>query len=89
MVQKVRRSVPTQADSVGHKRRRPSHQHRHDTQCQPLVPLRPAETDELHTPMQGTEERQDDGSVGDLDRLEVVQERSRRFEVDPGESVTA
>jgi hypothetical protein len=39
--------------------------------------------------MQGTEERQDDRSVGDLDRLEVVQERGRRFEVDPGESVTA
>ena len=74
---------------MGHERRRPSHQHGHDTQCQPLVPLRSAETDEFHTPMQGTEEGQDNGSVGDLDRLEVVQERGRRFEVDPGESVSS
>lgn len=74
---------------MGHERRGPSHQHGHDPECQPLVTLGSTEPDEFHTPMQSTEEGQDDGSIGDLDRLEVVQERGRRFEVDPGESVSS
>jgi hypothetical protein len=39
--------------------------------------------------MKGTQEGKDDGSVGDLYRLEVVQDRGCRLEIDPGERVAA
>lgn len=72
---------------MGHESGRPRHQDGHHTQCQPLVPLRSPKRHELHTPVQSTQEGQDDGSVGDLDGLQVVQERGGCLEVDPGEGV--
>lgn len=75
----------TQSDSMRQKRRRPSDEDGHDSDRQSLVSNLSAILCELHTPVQGTEEGQDDSAVRDLNGFDGVKSRHGGFEVEAGD----
>lgn len=76
-------------DPVAEERGRPRDEQRQGTQDQTPVALGTAVRDKLHTPVQGTEEGEDRGAIGDLDVLDRVQVRECGLKVEPGEILDA
>ena len=74
---------------MSQKGRRPSRQHWDNSECQSLVSLRSSEGSKLHTPVQSTQEGQDDGSVCNLDSLQVVQSGQCRGQINSCQSIPA
>lgn len=71
------------------KHRRPRQQHRHHPGRQPLIPLLSSILGKLHAPMQGSQEGEDDRSVGDLDGFDMVEGVEGCGEVDAGDGIFA
>jgi hypothetical protein len=74
---------------VGQESGGPSSKNGYNPQSQSLITLGPSEPDELHPPMQGSQEGQNDGSIRDLYSLEVVQSRQGGLKVNSSQGVLA